>query len=196
MQSGRMIDVRARLNYWSLALQFTFITIGSVFAVVTVMHAINLKFESLLMSGAPWKQNFLTDSERDKQLACLAINVYREAGHEPYEGKVAVAQVTLNRAASGRFPNEICDVVQQKIKVADRTVCQFSWYCDATHRNRKINEEAYQDSYEVARRVLLENYRLTNLSNALYYHADYVNPNWKKPVVAKIGRHIFYKEPI
>jgi spore germination cell wall hydrolase CwlJ-like protein len=30
---------------------------------------------------------------------------------------------------------------------------------------------------------------------ALFYHADYVNPNWKnlKPVT-KIGRHIFYEE--
>jgi spore germination cell wall hydrolase CwlJ-like protein len=49
---------------------------------------------------------------------------------------------------------------------------------------------------EVAKRVLLENYRLPGLKEALYYHADYVKPNWGKPVVAKIGRHIFYKEKI
>lgn len=194
MRSRKMIDVRSRLDLWSLALQTTFIAIGFVLAVVALINATDLKFQSLLMSGAPWKQNFLSESERTKQLECLAINVYREAGYEPYEGKVAVAQVTLNRAASGLFPSEICDVVQQKTKVADRTVCQFSWYCDSQHRARPVNAQGYQDSYEAARRVLLENYRLTNLKDALYYHADYVKPNWGKPVVAKIGRHIFYKE--
>ena len=39
---------------------------------------------------------------------CLAKNIYHEAGKEPFEGKVAVAQVTMNRAASGQFPEDIC----------------------------------------------------------------------------------------
>jgi spore germination cell wall hydrolase CwlJ-like protein len=46
----------------------------------------------------------------------------------------------------------------------------------------------------VAKRVLLENFRLPSLTTAVYYHADYVNPQWGKPKVAKIGRHIFYSE--
>jgi spore germination cell wall hydrolase CwlJ-like protein len=28
---------------------------------------------------------------------------------------------------------------------------------------------------------------------ATYYHADYVNPQWKLPKTTQIGRHIFYK---
>jgi spore germination cell wall hydrolase CwlJ-like protein len=28
----------------------------------------------------------------------------------------------------------------------------------------------------------------------MYYHADYVTPNWGKPKIIKIGHHIFYKE--
>jgi spore germination cell wall hydrolase CwlJ-like protein len=44
-----------------------------------------------------------------------------------------------------------------------------------------------------AKKVLLEDYRLPSLKNALYYHADYVHPGWKKEQVAKIGHHIFYK---
>jgi spore germination cell wall hydrolase CwlJ-like protein len=43
-----------------------------------------------------------------------------------------------------------------------------------------------------AKKVLLENYRLPSLQNAMYFHGDYVNPGWKKQPVAKIGRHIFY----
>jgi hypothetical protein len=44
-----------------------------------------------------------------------------------------------------------------------------------------------------AQKVLLEDYRLPSLQEALYYHADYINPNWGKQKVAKIGHHIFYK---
>jgi spore germination cell wall hydrolase CwlJ-like protein len=41
--------------------------------------------------------------------------------------------------------------------------------------------------------VLLENFRLTGLEHALFYHAVYVNPRWPKDRITKIGRHIFYK---
>jgi len=45
----------------------------------------------------------------------------------------------------------------------------------------------------VAKKVLLEDFRLPSMNKALYFHADYIKkPNWSKPVVARIGRHIFY----
>jgi spore germination cell wall hydrolase CwlJ-like protein len=50
------------------------------------------------------------------------------------------------------------------------------------------------ESEEVAKKVLLEGFRLPSLHNALYYHADYVNPGWRLPRIEKIGRHIFYGE--
>ncbi len=135
----------------------------------------------------------VTAKERERQLDCLAINIYREAGHEPFEGKVGVAQVTLNRAAHEQFPKDVCAVVYQKNVFIEKVVCQFSWYCDSTHRNRPINKDAYNESYEVAKKVLLENFRLPSLTEALYYHADYVSPGWNLEKVTKIGRHIFYK---
>jgi spore germination cell wall hydrolase CwlJ-like protein len=49
-----------------------------------------------------------------KQLTCLAQNIYYEARSEEFDGKVAVAQVTLNRANSGKFPDTICGVVHQR----------------------------------------------------------------------------------
>ena len=54
----------------------------------------------------------------------------------------------------------------------------------------------YRESEEVAKKVLLENFRLPGLTEAMYYHADYVNPRWGKPKITKIGRHIFYKERV
>jgi spore germination cell wall hydrolase CwlJ-like protein len=134
-----------------------------------------------------------TASQREKQLDCLARNIYYEAGNEPFEGKVAVAQVTLNRADSGQFPSDICKVVYQKNIFYEKTVCQFSWYCDRSARVRPLHSESYQESMLVAKKVLLEGFRLPSLTEAMYYHADYVRPNWRKEKIAQIGRHIFYK---
>lgn len=130
----------------------------------------------------------------EKELDCMAINIYREAGNEPFEGKVAVAQVTLNRTNSKNFPDSVCEVVYQKTKFTEKVVCQFSWYCDSIHRTRPINQASYQESYAVAKKVMLEGFRLDSVKDALYYHADYVNPNWRHKKVAKIGAHIFYKD--
>lgn len=136
---------------------------------------------------------YMSVDEVQKTLDCLAINIYREAGHEPFEGKVAVAQVTLNRANSHKFPSDVCAVVYQKTRFTGRVVCQFSWYCNSKHRNRPVNQPAYEESYRVAKMVFLENFRLESIQDALYYHADYVNPNWKLKRITKIGTHIFYE---
>jgi spore germination cell wall hydrolase CwlJ-like protein len=71
-------------------------------------------------------------------------------------------------------------------------VCQFSWYCDGTHRVKPIHQPLYRESAEVAKKVLLEGFRLPSIKNAMFYHADYVQPGWGKKPIAKIGRHIFY----
>ena len=157
-----------------------------------VYAAIDFKIDKMSIIDIETEE-VVTLAERTRQLDCLAINVYKEAGYEPFEGKVAVAQVTLNRVADSDFPNDVCGVVYQKTK-GTRVVCQFSWYCDRTHRDRPVGDKAYEESYEVAKKVLLENFKLNSINEALYYHADYVNPKWNKIKVAKIGRHIFYKD--
>ena len=136
----------------------------------------------------------VTIKDRERQLDCLARNIYHEAGHEPFEGKVAVAQVTMNRASDSRFPSDVCGVVFQKNVFMEKVVCQFSWYCDSAVKLRPVNGPAYKESYEVAKKVLLEGFRLDILKNAMYYHADYVNPKWGKPKIGQIGRHIFYRD--
>lgn len=135
----------------------------------------------------------ITLKERERQLECLARNIYFEAGSEPFEGKVAVAQVTLNRSESGIFPQDICRVIYQKTVFQDTVVCQFSWYCQQPSTMKVVGRDNMAESYEVAKKVLLEGFRLPSLTEALYYHADYVNPGWRKERIAKIGRHIFYK---
>jgi spore germination cell wall hydrolase CwlJ-like protein len=135
----------------------------------------------------------ITAEMRERQLTCLARNIYYEAGSEPFEGKVAVAQVTINRVESGKFPDDVCKTIYQKNVFYEKVVCQFSWYCDRAATIRPIHKGNYDESMVAAKKVLLEGFRLPSLEDALFYHADYVNPGWKKEKVAKIGRHIFYK---
>jgi len=135
----------------------------------------------------------ITAEVREKQLGCLAKNIYHEAGNEPFEGKVAVAQVTMNRVGSGDFPNDVCKVIYQKNIFYEKVICQFSWFCDRAVMVRPINKESYDESMVVAKKVLLEDFRLPSLTEAKFYHADYINPGWKRERITKIGHHIFYK---
>jgi spore germination cell wall hydrolase CwlJ-like protein len=135
----------------------------------------------------------VTAEVRNKQLECLARNIYYEAGNQPFEGKVAVAQVTINRAESGQFPKDICQVVYQKNVVYERVLCQFSWYCETATMMRPKNTAVFKESELVARQVLLEGFRLPSLKNALYFHATHINPKWNREKVAVIAGHVFYK---
>ncbi len=139
------------------------------------------------------KMSSVTAEVRNKQLECLARNIYYEAGGEPFEGKVAVAQVTINRSESGVFPSDICRVVYQKNVVYDKVLCQFSWYCEGPARVPPKHAAAYKESEIVAKQVLLEGFRLPGLKEAMYFHAKHINPQWKREKVAVIGGHIFYK---
>jgi spore germination cell wall hydrolase CwlJ-like protein len=162
-----------------------------MFAVVIVT---TIKLDELASTNDAWRQGFVSAEDRTRQLKCMTQNIYWEAASEPFEGKVAVAQVTMNRVASGRFASDVCGVVYQKNVFYDRVVCQFSWYCEGTHRVRPVHPALWRESEEVAKKVMMEGFRLPSMKDALYYHADYVNPQWGKPKIDKIGRHIFYRE--
>lgn len=165
-----------------------------LFVAVTVFLMLGTAVSSRIQEYRDFRPTSITAEVRQKELDCLARNIYWEAAGEPFEGKVAVAQVTLNRVASPDFPMEVCQVVYQRDVFRNRIVCQFSWFCERNHLFRPIRPEEYAEAQKVARQVLLEDFRLPGLEKALYYHADYVNPRWKKPVITKIGRHIFYEE--
>jgi len=170
--------------------------IGFVVIASAVVFACKTKLNNLKEAQASLPNGYVTASTRMKELDCLTRNIYWEAASEPFEGKVGVAQVTINRVNSGKFAGSVCEVVYQKNIFYEKIVCQFSWYCENTHKIRPIYKPLWEESELVAKKVLLENFRLPSLSNALYYHADYVYPNWKMPKIEKIGRHIFYGDRV
>ena len=162
----------------------------------------------------------------DKDVECLARNIFYESGGEPLEGKVAVGIVTINRSQDSRFPSTICGVVHQRTTVSvpkqvtevklvktgmfkqpqevkevrttwvQKVVYQFSW---VGQRNIKIRPddprwiESRQVAEELARGGFAE-YQ-AKYSEAMNFHAVYVNPRWRLPRIGRVGNHIFYENP-
>ena len=155
-----------------------------------------------------------------REIECMARNIFYESANEPVEGKVAVGMVTLNRTADPRFPSNVCDVVKQKttlsvskkVKVEKTTgflgarevqtetqktqvtVCQFSWVCQGVKKPR-ADDPRWIESQEVAlalARGEYDDYR-EKYADAKFFHATHVKPGWKLKRVAKTGNHIFYQ---
>jgi spore germination cell wall hydrolase CwlJ-like protein len=129
-----------------------------------------------------------------RELTCLAMNVYYEARGEPLAGMHAVAEVTMNRVVSRRYPDTVCEVVYEKRwdALRKRYVGAFSWteFDVVPHPQG----EKWQLAWEAARNVYHGRHAPT-LKGALHYHATYIRPSWsrgKRPV-ARIGAHVFYR---
>lgn len=138
-------------------------------------------------------------AKAQKQVLCLANNIYFEARNEPIQGQIGVAFVTLNRVSSELFPDTICEVVKQK----KGKVCQFSWYCESKpvrqYKRHILTGEGsllYNDTIDLATFVYANYEKLSDPTyGSLFYHADYVSPKWRLRLdrVATIGAHIFYR---
>jgi spore germination cell wall hydrolase CwlJ-like protein len=176
-------------HYTSLMLK----AIGLFIVVYTVFSVTTTRFDILREQSGNLSPNYISAAQRTQELECLTRNIYWEAASEPFEGKVGVAQVTLNRLASGRFAPSVCGVVYQKNIFYEKVVCQFSWFCEPAHKVKAIYKPLWNESEEVAKKVLLEGFRLPGLKDALYYHATYINPGWNRKKITTIGHHIFYE---
>lgn len=130
---------------------------------------------------------------KSKELACLAKNVYFESSGEPLKGKIAVAQVTVQRTQHKDFPNSICGVIYQSKKDSlGKKVCQFSWNCNPNKKFLRFDAKTYEECKQVARLVLIDGYRLQKLKNSLYFHAGREKSKWNRKHLATIGNHKFY----
>ena len=127
-------------------------------------------------------------------IKCLTLNIFHEARSESEAGQRAVASVTLNRVASKRYPNSICDVVYQKRwdKIRKRYVGQFSW--TEFDKPPKLKSKAWFRAWKIAKEAYKEKNK-KQLKGAIFYHTKNIKPSWarKKKPIARIGRHIFYK---
>ncbi|NNM77277.1 cell wall hydrolase [Sphingomonas sp. ID1715] len=120
----------------------------------------------------------------DRETECLAASVYFESKTEPLEGQLAVAEVIINRAKSGRFASSICGVVFQK--------GQFSFVRGNGFPPIARNGYAWREAVAIAQIALADQWD-SRASKALFFHASRVSPGWNKVRVAQLGNHVFYR---
>lgn len=123
-------------------------------------------------------------SADDEAMRCLAGAIYFESKGEPLSGQLAVAEVILNRAKSGRFPSDVCSVVTQR--------GQFGFVRGG--RIPSINEahRAYRTAVAVARVALADAWD-SAAAKALYFNTPDRVPGARLQRIAAIGNHIFYR---
>ena len=139
------------------------------------------KTESLAELVADYSSADVADGEHD----CLAGAVYFESKGEPLEGQLAVAEVVLNRADSGRFPSSLCGVVKQR--------GQFSFVRGGEIPSIPRSSTAWRKAVAIAR-IAREELAESKGSDAMFFHARYVAPGWRNlKRVGTIGNHIFYR---
>ena len=127
-----------------------------------------------------YADNAVPDGEHE----CLAGAVYFESKGEPLQGQLAVAEVILNRAKSGKFPATICGVVKQK--------SQFSFIRGGRFPPIARGSEAWRKAVAIAH-IAKKDLAEGGIGKAMFFHARYVSPRWRLTRVTSIGNHIFYR---
>jgi N-acetylmuramoyl-L-alanine amidase len=115
----------------------------------------------------------------DDEIDLLARIVRAEAQTEPFEGKVAVADVVLNRVESSKFPNSIKEVIYAPN--------QFQPVA-----NGEINKPADEESIEAVFTALTDNGDISQ--DALFFYNPSIATNrWldSRQTTVVIGQHAF-----
>lgn len=118
--------------------------------------------------------------------------VFAEARSEPYEGQVGVGNVVRNRMAK-RYTSD--GTVVGTVVAA----YQFSWMNTPDRQRARVLSARWDDSaLATASRAWFESAHVSQVADAVLYHADFVSPDWAKAqgieFVVRIGRHLFYRD--
>ncbi len=107
-------------------------------------------------------------------------------------GQIAVAQVVMNRAFSGFYPNTVCGVVYQNKH--RHLACQFTFACD---NNPDVVREPdmWDRAKKIAKAMLDGQLWLPEVAKSTHYHAYWVRPSWVNEMkkMYKFGVHTFYR---
>jgi len=164
--------------------------LAAAFALVVVLLGFGLRAVFVLHE----ERQSRTREFHTKHLDCLARNVYFEARGEPVAGQYAVAEVTMNRKASRRYPKTVCEVVYQQNwdPLRKRYVGAFSW--TEFDVLPEPSGPEWQRAWKIAETVYYRRHTPT-VRGALFFHAVHIKPDWAKEKrrVARIGRHVFYR---
>jgi N-acetylmuramoyl-L-alanine amidase len=139
-----------------------------------------VKGESLQALVARYSGTPLSGRESE----CLAGAVYFESKGEPLNGQLAVAEVILNRAKSGRFPGSVCGVIMQP--------GQFSFVRGGGFPPIAKGSQGWREAVAITHIAQGDEWD-SGVGKALFFHARRVSPGWKLQRVASVGNHVFYR---
>lgn len=122
----------------------------------------------------------ITTAEKD----IFARLVEAEAKGEPYEGKVAVAEVVLNRVESPEFPDTVTGVVTEVVGDS---------YAFSPVQNGEINKPASEEAKQAVDEAITNDNRLNEAT--FFYNPEIATDDWirSREVVTTIGDHVFAK---
>lgn len=120
----------------------------------------------------------------DSEMECLAGAIYFESKGEPLAGQLAVAEVIINRAKSGRYPSSLCGVVKQRGQFSFIRAGRFPAFSRDNSHWRKAVAIAH---------IAIKDLADSPAAQALSFHATRVSPGWRMKRVARVGNHIFYR---
>lgn len=129
----------------------------------------------------------------ERELLCLARNIYHESRGQSEANQLAVAWVTRNRAHI--WNRSICDVVFEHVRMNGRKVAQFSW---TVHSHVRVME---RDAWDQAQRLALRVYLASDCADitrgATHFHERTTRPDWSRRGVHRqqIGAHVFMRIP-
>jgi hypothetical protein len=134
----------------------------------------------------------LDEKSRAKAEKCLTEVIYFEARGEVVRGQMAVAQVVLNRAFSGKYPSTVCGVVYQNSH--RHLACQFTFACDGIPDVVR-EPDMWERAKVIASEMLDGKLWLPEVGKATHYHAYWVRPDWVREMTKmhKLGVHTFYR---
>ncbi|MBI3699319.1 MAG: cell wall hydrolase [Afipia sp.] len=134
----------------------------------------------------------LDGASRAKSEKCLTEAIYFEARGEAVRGQMAVAQVVVNRAFSGYYPNTVCGVVYQNSN--RHLACQFTFACDGI-RDVVKEPDMWERAKKIAQATLDGRIWLPEVGKSTHYHAYWVRPSWVAEMkkMYKFGVHTFYR---
>ena len=121
---------------------------------------------------------------QDEESECLARAIYWESRGEPLSGQLAVAEVVINRARSGRFAPTLCGVVRQP--------SQFSFVRRGYIPQPPQASRDWQTAVAIAR-IATDRLAAGAAPQALFFHARRIHPGWRLTRVATVGNHVFYR---
>ena len=132
------------------------------------------------------------EKSRAKSVKCLTEVIYFESRGEQVRGQMAVAQVVLNRAFSGKYPNTVCGVVYQNAH--RHLACQFTFACDGIP-DRVKEPDMWERATVIANEMLDGKIWLPEVGKATHYHAHWVHPGWVREMTKlhRVGVHTFYR---